>query len=103
MEIKEKIAEINNLHQRIGSLKDFKKLLDLGSGDSSYLDREGNPKQNYFTGLSLSSKTWTGSDNPEWTRELTNEHDIELLADAMIQHVEIQIKKLEKELANKLN
>lgn len=103
MEIKDKISDINSLNRRIEELKDFLKLCENGHGESTHKDSKGNPQINYFGSMELKAYIWTGTQNPDYSKKISNRDDIALLVDGFKQSLSVLIKKLEAELESKLS
>jgi hypothetical protein len=95
--MKDKINQINELDQRIKQLKDFLWICENGHGESSYSEKD-RPKFDRFSKLELETYRWTGSDNPRYSKHISNDEDIALLVDCFVENLRVLIKKHEAEL-----
>ena len=100
--IKNKIDHINKLEKRVSELEQFYILCDKGDAETEYKDDKRQPRFNRFSKMSIGSYRWTGTQDPELVKTITNEDDISLVIRTLKQTIYIQIEKLKAELESKL-
>ena len=84
----EYLNKANELREQVDELQSFIELIENGQ----LFDKRYNG-QNEFIQISLSADIWTGSDNPNYTRNLKNSDSIKLFVNSGIE----TLKKLKEE------
>lgn len=96
--MEEKIKKINTLNLSIQQLEDFLSLLNKSNIDSGYGEKKY-PRMNEFSMIRITSRIYTGNDNPQYSKTLEEKDVINELSQLMKPLIKskIDIKKLELE------
>lgn len=96
--MEDKIRAINKLDERIKKLKEFLWICENGTGPSQYKDDKKIPQINQFREFTIESAMWTGSQNPRYSKHITNSDDIDLLVNCFKENLKMLIATLEVQL-----
>lgn len=93
----ETIKKINQLYKTIGELKSFLSLIENSNVESSYSEKK-NLKRNEFELLHVTSRIYTGSDNPRYDKRIEDRETINAIAETIKPILRARIAQLEAEL-----
>lgn len=98
--MEEKIKEINSLNASIKELESFLWLLEHSDIDSSHTVKGGVLKRNEFSMFLVRSYIWTGNDNPDCEKKVTDRETMNELSKVMKSVLISQIEQKKLKLAN---